>query len=112
MFRMPRARSSRRRPKLADAADMDFEFVAIRLTALQAEPQSGSTLWKRRRAGVTCGILLSFRSATRCLIICFIGTGRGARPVSNNGVKGGVKPDHKGGVKVDQYSMCRRPGIV
>lgn len=64
---------------------MDFEFVATRLTALQTVPKSGFTLWKWRRAGVTCGISPSFLSAARCLIICFIGTGPGARPVSNNG---------------------------
>ena len=72
-------------PKLADSAGMDFEFAAMRLTALQTVPKSGYTLWKPRRAAVTYGISLSFRSAAHFLTICFIGTGRGACSVSNNG---------------------------
>jgi hypothetical protein len=64
---------------------MDFEFAAIRSTALQSERSRGFMLWKRQRAAMTCSISLSFRFAARYLIIYFIVTGRGARSVTNNG---------------------------
>src|SRR5664280_2183171 len=62
--------------------------------------------------GLGCSSISAAKDCGMSNFPTFTGPWKHIFAFSGSRVKGGVKPDHKGGVKVDQYSMCRRPGIV
>ena len=65
VWRIPRTRSSRRRPKLSESAGMDSGLAAMRSTALRTAPRSGSHALEAAttRRDLRCLTLLPFRYA-------------------------------------------------